>query len=324
MPDYLTHIPHREEGRPVQRPSNLETHERAEVRVELDGQRNLIITVDTPTGFISTPQIVLQRANGTRTPAGATYATEDENGKTIYLTTFDIEERYIDGIIDVRGKAASGMVASAVEGFVLVCYKEPGTYEFFAPRGAAAVRAMVEDKAGPFYGWIGPAPLGILERAEDLTAASAAFTVDSSNCDDFTVPLRLAIRARLGNLDLEGSCGEPDVAIYRWDNENDAWSRLEDSSALNPVGSLVEVDIEQGGIYAVFARERRMRADDLRRENSDLRRLIVDQDRELRALRARLEQESRARLYDKASLVQRGSADSLLPRAPTDDDPGGW
>lgn len=304
MFDYISHGPRSEEARSVYQLNDFETHERAEVQVFVRDQDHIMITVDAANGFVNKPYIALQLANGKRISSEKTEVIENESGKRSYVGHFYIDEHYVDALIEVRGMVTGSLVASAVEGFVLARYLEPGTYELFGPRGAAAVKVVVEDDVAPFQVWIGPAPVGILERAVNLTPVSAAFIVGSASDDYFTTSVNLAIAAKLSVPGPGGYSGEPDVAIYRWDIENEAWSRLDKSSDLEPTRSIVSVDIERSGIYALFIQERPLSKEDLQRENDDLRRCISDKEREIQYLRARLEQETQAKPPSQATFMQ--------------------
>lgn len=225
----------------------LDVHERATVLVQCSGDTHVMVTADTVSGFVSAPQVVLQRENGTRVGGSQPRAVRNEQGKTVYVTSYELPEPYIDASIVVTGTAASGMVGSAIERFVSVRILEAGEYEVFGPGGALSIIVRVQDteQPEPVEGTtpaaeasrtlpgagdtlpagrpnatspqggskasvricIGPAPPGILTASEGLTAASDAFIISGAEGSDFTGPVHLTFAADLNERPAEMAFG---------------------------------------------------------------------------------------------------------------------
>lgn len=304
---------------PVREPGDLAMHERAEVHVSLRNQQELIITADTATGFAGRPQIELQHANGARQYATGAEERLDEEGRTLYTAVFATEHPFIDALVDVRGLAESGLVASAVEGFVMAIYQEANTYNLFGPRGAVAVRLVLDANTGYFPLWIGPAPLGLTARATGLTPLSEAFVLGSSR-EAFPAALRVDVATRPVPSAPSWLPSEREVGIYHWDRTDETWVRHEDSTVLEDRPHVVGCAVEQVGIYAAFARDRGLTVEELNQQNAELVRLLLAREQENRELREALQQNTPARLIDREPTSRSNQSPPSAGREPTTGD----
>ncbi len=257
--------------------TRVEIHEIADVRITLTDQSTLVVNVDTASRFASEPKISLQLENGTRIDSGEINAV----GEGGYKTEFHLGQfpAYLDMLVDVRGKSGSGAISSAVAGFTIVRFEEPGRYEAFGPRGATRLTLTIK-KGRPLLIWMGSVDQDILQRSGGLVPVTTAFEVGGLNDRKFPSSVRLSAvvssnEANAGML-LKGA----DIALYQWNEKKDEWVRLL-SGGFNSQRLTVGADIRRFGIYAAFAPVRSSAVDDLREENVALRRVIVDLERQL-------------------------------------------
>ena len=255
----------------------VEMHELADVRILLTEQLTLIVNVDTASRFVGEPKISLQLENGTRIESAEINAV----GEGGYKTEFHLGQfpAYLDILVDVRGKSGSGAISSAVAGFTITRFEEPGRYEVFGPGGATRLK-LTAKKGRPLLIWLGSVNQDILQRSGGLVPVTAAFEVGGFKCRKITSAAHLSAMVGPTEANAGMQLKDADIALYQWKEKKGKWVRLT-SSGFNSQQLTVGADIKRFGIFAAFTPVRSSAVDDLREENVALRRVIVDLERQL-------------------------------------------